>query len=204
MGLTDKLPGWVSWAVRLLIYGPILYLIYLAIVAFSAIRLQPSVDFCISSRYKTDGAKETALLRTKRWVECIDKRIGPFERLAFSGTGETIMALPSTPCQFVGVWKATRRPQGWVYEHTLNADGQFSSTPIASISHERVTGSWGVHGTQFIWLYDEGTVWPPDINPIINDKPYSFTLKEIDGSETDFELIQRMNASFCTSASGLN
>ncbi|MCI0507988.1 MAG: hypothetical protein L0Z73_18030 [Gammaproteobacteria bacterium] len=79
-----------------------------------------------------------------------------------------------------------------IYQVTLGADGQFLAEPVKTSDRDaiRVTGSWGVVGSgdsqKMVWLYDEGHVWPPDVNPITNPTPDSFVLVEQNGSRTEF------------------
>jgi hypothetical protein len=126
-------------------------------------------------------------------VACVDQRAGAAEYLAFRGTKKMFLRLPHIPCEYVGTWEAKRDQS--VYHVTLRADGEFVAEPVnvADRGAPTVTGSWSVAGKpgkeSMVWLYDEGRVWPPDINPVKEPRDDGFTLIEENGSRTDYSRI---------------
>ena len=86
-----------------------------------------------------------------------------------------------------------------VYQVTLDVDGKFVAEPIQNVpaNAEDITGAWNVAGRSLVWAYDNGAVWPPDINPIAVESDGAFTLAELDGATTRYTLIQRQASIAC-------
>ncbi len=95
-------------------------------------------------------------------------------------------------CRYAGVWAATRGPM--VYMVTLEADGRFIAEPSENTppNAATITGAWSVAGNKMAWAYDNGPVWPPDINPITAAGDREFTLVEVNGATTRYELVDRL------------
>ena len=100
--------------------------------------------------------------------------------------------LVAARCRYAGVWSATRGQM--VYMVTLEADGRFIAEPSQNTpaGATTITGAWSVAGNKMAWAYDNGPVWPPDINPITAAGDREFTLIEVNGSSTRYELVDRL------------
>lgn len=103
--------------------------------------------------------------------------------------------LVSARCRYAGVWAATRGQM--VYMVTLEADGRFIAEPSQNTpaNASTITGAWSVAGNKMAWAYDNGPVWPPDINPISAAGDREFTLVEVNGATTRYELVDRFAGS---------
>ena len=115
------------------------------------------------------------------------------------GKAPVVVGTASLParCRYAGIWAAARA--GMVYDVTLEPDGSFVAEPGQNTppNAATITGAWGVAGRTLVWVYDNGPVWPPDINPILNESDNAFMLKEVDGATTSYSLVQKSKASLC-------
>jgi hypothetical protein len=190
MGLRDPLPRSVSWITRTIGYSVGAVAIAVAWYVAGNVLLVKHYTDCMELPSQRGASKPTALESAKALVACVDGRSGLVETLAFWQTKRLFSALPSAPCDYVGTWRATREKS--VYQITLRADGQFLAEPVQTSDRDarNLAGSWGVVGKldsqKMVWLYDEGRVWPPDVNPIKNARADGFTLVEENGSRTEF------------------
>jgi hypothetical protein len=154
------------------------------------IELASAVNHCRNTT-RFDPEVRSALSSTKAFVACVNAKAGDEGRRAFAAQRKLFDALPNHPCEYVGIWAATRGEQH--YRMVLDDDGSFrgeaySDTKIVSSG---MRGSWGVAGQRMVWMYDKGLTWPPDINPIIPQGKGSFLLREVDGSTTRYDLLDR-------------
>mgnify|MGYP001245952501 CR=1 FL=1 len=106
------------------------------------------------------------------------------------------------PCALVGVWAASRRDS--VYQVTLQDDGRFHAEPLArgAFSSGTIHGDWSVDtvdaGPRITWRYDGGApVGPPDVNPVRDLAATGFTLVEVNGETTRYNLIRRTPGARC-------
>ena len=100
-------------------------------------------------------------------------------------------------CRYSGVWSAARG--NMVYLVTLEADGRFIAEPSQNVppNATAIMGAWSVAGNKMAWAYDNGPVWPPDVNPISADSGDAFTLSEVNGSTTRYTLVDRLSGGSC-------
>jgi hypothetical protein len=190
MRLRDPLSRSVSWITRIIGYSFGAVAIAIAWYAAGSMSVASYYTDCMATSNEWGPPSQTAMQRAKALVGCVDARAGTAEALAFYPTKKLFAELPSAPCSYVGIWRSAR--EGSIYSITLSADGQFVADPVTSSAPDarRVTGSWGVVGKEdkefMVWLYDEGQIWPPDVNPMKNRTSAGFTLIERNGSRTDF------------------
>lgn len=186
-----------SWMGRIIIYGVMLVVIFVVLSFYSQLKLAAHVNECMDAPDMPGDKMLTALNRVQRLAACIDQRSGLLERLLMRSTRETLVALPATPCRYIGVWSASRAQS--VYEITLKDNSEFVAEPIRAINPEAdtITGSWGVHQDKMVWFYNEGRVWPPDINLITPESASSFTLAEANGTRTHYALIEAVKSTSC-------
>jgi hypothetical protein len=194
MDLKAPLPKPVSWITRTIGYSVGAVAIGIAWLVAGNLRLGHHFIACMETQSRPGDPRPTAMENAKKLVACVDARSGIVEFLAFRNTKKLFSALPSAPCHYVGTWQAAR--ENSLYRITLDADGQFRAEPIRTPDRDAttVTGSWAVIGRRdsekMVWLYDEGRVWPPDINPVKNARADGFTLTEENGSSTEYSLTQ--------------
>ena len=83
----------------------------------------------------------------------------------FDSTLQMLASLPNAPCKYVGIWTSTR--PGSVYKISMADGGMFTAEFVTGKGPEEpVSGSWGAWRDNLVWFYDQGTVWPPDANPM--------------------------------------
>jgi hypothetical protein len=110
------------------------------------------------------------------------------------------------PCGLVGVWTAARRHS--VYQVTLQDTGRFHAEPLArgTYSGAPIHGDWSVDtagdtpeaGQRITWHYDSGVpAGPPDVNPVRDLSATGFTLVEVNGETTRYNLIRRTPGPRC-------
>jgi len=138
-----------------------------------------------------DPKQRTALESTKAFVACVDAKSDEAGRRSFAERRKLFDALPNTPCEYVGIWAATRGDEH--YRVVLDEDGSFHADAYRDTARPRtaMSGSWGIAGKQIVWMYDTGLVWPPDVNTITPLGKDAFELKEVDGSTTRYDLLDR-------------
>ncbi len=195
MDLEAPLPKSVSWITRTIGYTVGAVAIGIAWVVTGNLRLGHHYIACMELQGRPGDQKPTAMENARKLVGCVDARAGVVEFLAFRNTKKLFLALPSAPCHYVGTWQAAREAS--LYQITLAVDGQFLAEPIRTPERDarNLTGSWAVIGRRdsekMVWLYDEGRVWPPDVNPVKNARADGFTLMEENGSRTEYSLTQK-------------
>ncbi len=133
----------------------------------------------------------------RNWAQCVDSSGGIIGSAMFRPTMSMVKSLPSVPCSYVGIWSSTR--PGSQYQIRLTDDSRFYGVPVQPASMTAPEqGMWGVVDGKMIWFYDKGMVWPPDINQILpGADPRHFTLVEVNGMRTQFELIQKISSTRC-------
>jgi hypothetical protein len=106
------------------------------------------------------------------------------------------LAGPAIPCRFVGAWQSRQKKADYLVN--LYDDGSFTALPfLASRSEEpSYTGSWSVYGNKITWLHDEQQLGN-DINVIVSESEGAFTLTEVNGDTTRFELMKRLPSNIC-------
>jgi hypothetical protein len=218
---TGQLTRWLNWISRLFQLAGICFVLLSVWAMLGGYALNKMHEYLLECNQGAEDSsvRQTALDKNRQWVACLDQKNGMVESLFFSSTKEKIMALPAVPCRYVGTWKSTR--PGTAYKVTLTDDSQFVAEPAAGnrsgtetysdssdfvpprlvvgsrSGAESYSGSWGVVGDEMVWLYDEGVVWPPDINQIIPVNRNRFTLVEVNGTRTEFELIDAIKSNTC-------
>jgi hypothetical protein len=200
IGLRDPLPRSVSWITRAIGYTVGVIAIVIAWRFAGNVLLVGEMEQC-NLRAPASDSNHTAMQSAKAFVACVDQRVGIVEWLAFRPTRKLFSSLPYTPCRYVGTWEASR--VGSIYRVTLGGDGQFAAVPVRTSEPNatNIMGSWSVAGTiknpKMVWLYDQGRIFPPDVNPIQNVRPDGFTLIEVDGSTTEYRRAEAASDEAC-------
>lgn len=129
----------------------------------------------------------TRLAAVEGYARCVARNE---KRSAASGTSHP-------RCAYAGMWSSKRRDVE--YFLTLNADGSFVAEPgPGTHAGERaVTGAWTVANNKMVWAYDSGPVWPPDINPIFDERASALKLREVDGQTTELIRLPTEGALKC-------
>jgi hypothetical protein len=193
MGLHDALPRWIAWPLRGVFWLAALPLIAVAAWLSAHVQLASHADQCLG-RFNNDPGPYRALQRTRAYADCLARESGWLGGLLLRQQQRQLAAMPSTPARFVGDWIATR--PGARYRISLRPDGGFDAMPQAGTSGQAMpmSGNWSALDGRLVWLYDQGQVWPPDINPVVEAvAPASaatardpFDLIEADGSRTHY------------------
>jgi hypothetical protein len=114
------------------------------------------------------------------------------------GSAHTQIAdpLPAThPCAFIGVWAEIKNQMA--YKVTFSENGGFMTEPIApGTSGATYVGLWEVRGDKLEWK-TSGSHRPEDISQVRNLTARSFTLVEVNGSLTAFDLIETTRTPNC-------
>ena len=177
--------------------GILLAVLAWALSGYSKFRLAKDGELCAAWGAGV-AENASALARAKGRAECVHSRANPLERFFFSNTYETLNALPNAPCKYVGVW--TRTAPGNVYKYMLDDAGNFSATRITEGRDDgatRYTGSWGYWRGRFVWFVNDHEQWPPDVNPVISEDADRLTLREHDGSVSQFTRLNAVESKAC-------
>jgi hypothetical protein len=181
-------------AVVILISLPIFSTVY----ANKQDKLEMSVIACgrsvMSDTVSTD--------RIKKWIQCVDSEkdflAGLFFFQQLAQTKEVVMSLPSAPCRFIGVWTSTRTNSK--YKVTLTDDNRYEAVPIyPGNEYAPVTrGFWGADDDVMVWFEDNQFTWPIDLNTLKPESRNRFSLIEVNGERTDFELVDAIKSNTCS------
>jgi hypothetical protein len=204
MSLNDPLSSSSTWIIRGILWSVALVVVFM--LGYK-VMYRKQVERTVSCLDKATAASNanTPLKAVDGYAACV--RSNPASVAASSGAGDASSSgspdsrvADSRParCRYAGVWSATR--DRMVYRVTLEAEGRFVAEPWRNVPPGAgpITGAWGIAGNAMTWVYDKGPVWPPDINPISNDAGDAFTLKEVNGATTRYELIERDRSFACT------
>jgi len=192
-----RMPWGVKLALRLIGFGLVAVVLILPLYrAGVAFRTVEFAEQC-TDEAQYNGVKQTSLVYAKRFSLCMFLKNGFVEAARMEPALLHVMALPTLSCARVGIWKSTRRRS--VYTVTLRDDSRFTAEPVvaASAYAESASGYWGEHQGVMVWIYENGVIWPPDINRIESDGPGRFTLIEVNGERTEFIQQQRLESKLC-------
>jgi hypothetical protein len=182
----EPLPAWLTGMVRTFAWLGALGLIYVLGSFVIGMKLADDYPACEAQASRIDGS---ALDRTRGFLHCLKGRAGLLDGMTLKSTSRFVEPMPLTPLEYQGTWIATRPGSRWRVD--LNGDGTFYAAqlegPTTANGSRSLTGAWSVVDEHFVWLYDEGQVWPPDITPIRDPDSESFNLREQDSSLTHYE-----------------
>ena len=149
---------------------------------------------CLDQAASAERAS-SPLAAVDKYAACVGAKIE--KKPAATAVTATSTDTRPARCRYVGVWAATRG--NMVYQVTLEADGKFVGEPAhnAGANAQTITGAWSVAGKSLAWVYDSGAVWPPDVNPVSAETNDEFTLTEVNGSTTNYSLIERFTPAIC-------
>lgn len=185
----EPLPAWLTGMLRTFGWLGALGLIYLAGSVAAGMKLANHYPACEARMsYRNDDSALGALARTRGFLGCLKHRAGLLDGMSLKSISHFVEPMPLTPQAYHGNWIATRPGSRWRIE--LRDDGSFVAEQLQgppTTQGVSMTGVWSVVDEHFVWLYDEGQVWPPDINPIRDAYSGSFNLREKDRSLTHYE-----------------
>lgn len=196
MSLHGDLPSPVSWVTRSIAYGFALLVIFWLAASAGKGRLAVNALQCIEESPKASASSPSALASAKALGACLERKNTLLENLVAGSTLKMLRALPNTPCKFVGRWKSSKTASG--YEISLHGNGEFSARPWSEREFtEIIAGNWAVYEGRMVWFYNEGLVWPPDVNRMEITGPESFTLTEMNGAKTNFLRFDKLPPERC-------
>ncbi|MEO8384264.1 MAG: hypothetical protein ABI583_03400 [Betaproteobacteria bacterium] len=186
MTLNRKLQSRTTWTLRLIGWAIALSIIFVLLYKATFKKQMEKAGNCLDQASSGERTR-SPLASVEQYSACVVRK---------SPAVVDATAQPAR-CRYAGTWAAARA--GQVYDVTLEPDGSFVAEPGQNTppNASTFTGAWGVAGKTLVWVYDSGPVWPPDINPILNESDKAFTLKEVDGATTSYTLVQRSKASLC-------
>ncbi|WP_341678618.1 hypothetical protein [Niveibacterium sp. SC-1] len=186
MRLSDSLPPPYSWIARLFGWGVGLAIAIGFSFSLANGQLQRNALSCMGEAEGVSDSDNPTITHAQRMAACIDKRSVFPATLLFRDTRHLLEALPSAPCEYVGTWRAARTES--VYRVVLRDDGRFEARALVDERGDGmpISGAWGVVEGRMVWLYDEGRVWPPDVNRIHPATGQLFLLDEQNGSQTSY------------------
>lgn len=146
-----------------------------------------------------EAANLPSLHRAQRWAACVDGRNGLLEGLAFRNTRDMLRALPAVPCRYVGIWSVAQPGARSKYRITLTDDSKFVAEPLQPGTGDdfKVTGYWGVHEDNMIWIYDHGAPYQTEIKPLRPESRGRFDLIDVNGAPIRYEMIDAIKSNTC-------
>ncbi len=183
MKLTSELPNWISWPLRFIFYGMVIFILYHISMTIIATRLSNNFAQCSGIMH---ARQENDTLRySKEMIRCLESKNSLPENILLSPVSKAVKALPNNPDEFVGTWRSSQPHCDYLFE--LYADGEFFGKPIScSITSRNFRGVWGIYEDKMVWLYERFDRWQPDINDIDVVSNDTFLLLENDGQRTLF------------------
>jgi hypothetical protein len=161
---------------------------------------QDKLERAVNSCTRSVSTEQVPINKIKKWIQCVDSEQDLFASLfsrQIRQTKEVVMSLPSAPCRFIGVWTSTRADLTYKSKVTLTDDNRYASAPMwenAFVTH----GFWGANGERMVWFEDNRFVWPIDLNTIHPESRSRFSLIDVNGKRTDFELIDAIQSNTCS------
>lgn len=129
-------------------------------------------------------------------LDCLEGHSNALGKLGLYPMSRRLRALPSAPEGYSGYWISQQNDCRYCIEN--GRDGRFSAKALVCPRHgEQFTGAWAVVGDEMIWMYDQGRIWPPAINPIEEIAALGFVLREADGARTQFRRPLPAEATVC-------
>lgn len=137
------------------------------------------------------------MARAKARMECVQNHAGIVEKLYYHPTFDMMNSLPNAPCKYVGVW--TRTAPGNVFKYVLDDAGNFTATQMdgRDTGQSRYIGSWGYWKGNLVWFTEGHETWPMDADPIQTEDADHFTLRELDGSQSQFTRLDSVESKLC-------
>lgn len=184
--------------------GVLMLLVHSGLRAVGYFRLQETVTACQHDLMWAQQNGEVSNA-SYRMAACLEKHADATARLILKRGKDYLpvnfkesaeQAEKKRLCPYVGVW-LSQRPK-YSYRVTLNPDGKFFAKSSGA-DGTLITGKWSVQGLEIVWDYDNRPDWPRDVNIIVPKNERHFTLIEMNGSETEYSLIERRpsDSSYC-------
>lgn len=191
-------PGF-RWTVRIIAWSVAIALmipLYRTGTAFQ------SIDLAQQCLGEAKSPQQSGLFRAQRFSLCMFLKSSYIESRRLEPRLRDVMALPSAPCQYVGIWKSSRSLS--VHRITMRDDGTFTSEPMSDYSRTRqpvgTSGYWGENEGRMVWIYNDGAIWPPDVNRIESQSTDKFSLIEVNGERTEFVRERQIESALCPTA----
>lgn len=192
--------GPFRWTVRLIVWAVAVAVMIPAYKIGSSFGTITVAQECLGNGSKA-GLKN-GLFAAQGFSLCMFLKSNYLESRRQERAHRDVMALRAAPCERVGIWKSARRRS--VYRVTLGDDNRFQAEPMSDFAPTPlsgpVSGYWGETQGKLVWIYDEGVVWPPDINRIEAESADRFTLVEVNGERTEFTRERKPESGRCASA----
>jgi hypothetical protein len=185
------------WTLRALAWSVALVAIvpgYRATMAFKSVE---SAERCSGELSAKAGNN---LFHAQRFALCMYLNSSFLEARRTEPMIRDVMSMNEAPCGRVGIWKSARKLS--VYRVTLQDDNRFSAEALSDYTPRRnsdvgLTGYWGEAHGKLMWIYDDGHLWPPDINRVEAESTDKFTLVEANGERTEFTRERKLDAGKC-------
>jgi len=181
--MSDSFDGSSKWLFRTLIWTA--FLLVLFVVLYKAVFRKQATELgnCLDRASHSEQYK-TRHEAVEGYARCVAKN-------------EKGPPVTNPRCPYAGTWSSQRN--GVEYFVTLNSDGTFLAEPGRNTQpgERPIGGAWTVANKKFVWAYDAGPVWPPDINPMFNEADKKFSLREVDGAVTQFLQMSKEEGGQC-------
>jgi hypothetical protein len=188
------------WTLRALAWGLVLVAAIPGYRAGMAFKAAGTAQQCAGEFSGSHGGN---LYHAQRFALCMYLNASFLEARRIEPAIREIMAMNDAPCGRVGIWKSARKLS--VYRVTLKEDNRFSTEPVSDYGPARnqdmgMSGYWGEGHGKLVWIYDDGPVWPPDVNRIESESIDKFTLVEVNGGRTEFTRERKLGSRRCSGA----
>ncbi len=183
--VSSTLQGPSKWLFRALLWGGFLIVIFFFLYKAVFRKTVESVVNCLDKAAHQERYV-TRVTAVEGYARCVAKN-------------ENRPVTDNPRCPYAGVWSSKRMNMDAEYFITLNADGTFLAEPGPGTqpNEQPLTGAWTVANGKMVWAYDSGPVWPPDINPIFDERASALKLREVNGQTTELIRLPTEGAQKC-------
>ncbi|MBT8079517.1 MAG: hypothetical protein KJO31_13140, partial [Gammaproteobacteria bacterium] len=191
MKLTDPLPPWAPWVLRIALFGAIAYVLYSSEwspnKSNNAVRqyeIKKIAGSCSLDAYLNIRLRDGAQAYRDEMLRCLQKNDLIFDNLG-APLSDLLPRLPANPQQYSGIWKSRRA--NCEYRITLEQNGYYSAEPIVcDASNGTEQGIWAVLDGNMVWMPVPGTSDQVETKAISTVDDDNFVVSEEDGSSTLF------------------
>lgn len=180
--------AWHDPKAKLTLKVPLRIIVYTILAIFIAIHLR---NIFAIKKINDVGMGSCSTLK----AQCLDQETGLLKPFKSAITKDESSKQVSIPCEYVGIWSSIKENK--TYRIILREDGTFDIPAVVPTYGNAYKGHWGVQGNKIIWSYAEAITDEEDVNDIHLEANDAFTLKELNGKITRYELIKRIKSATC-------
>jgi hypothetical protein len=176
----------LRWILRLVIYLPLAFILFMAFNAYVASRWQQSLDVCLNTTAPALDHPQ----QTTDFIHCLQKKSNLLVLWRMKPEQLYQAVKPHTPCYWLGKWQVKKSTQTFIIE--LKPDGFFhideqSYKNTLPQYPDSFDGVWSSPASETMFWFTEGIWWPVDRNRVEWLNQDQVVIHELDGAETRYQ-----------------